>query len=52
MKKDDVLSAIFCFAHLKAKDTKYRMLSDRFEFSTHTNYSKTSGKNIVSIAEQ
>ena len=29
------LSGILCFANLKVKVTKYRMLSDRFEFSTH-----------------
>ena len=51
-KKDSVLAAIFCFAYLKAKDTKYRMLSNRFEFSTHTNYAKTSGKIIDSNVEQ
>ena len=33
-RKDVVLAAIFGFSHLKVKDTKDRMLSDRFEFST------------------
>ena len=37
---------------LKAKDNKYRMLSDRFEFSTHTNYAKTTEKINDSNAEQ
>ena len=32
---DVVLEAIFCFAYLKVKDTKYKMLSDRlFDLST------------------
>ena len=30
-----VLAAIFCFPCLKVKDTKYIILSERFEFSTH-----------------
>ena len=29
-----ILAAIVCFANLKVKVTKYRILSDRFEFST------------------
>ena len=33
-RKDVVLAAIFCFAYLKAKDTKDRMLSDKFKLST------------------
>ena len=37
-----VLAAIFCFAYLKAKGTKSRMLSNRFEFSTPKYYVKTS----------
>ena len=39
------LAVIFCFADLKVKDTKYRMLSDRFELST-PNYVKASEKDI------
>ena len=31
-----ILVAILCFANLKVKVTKYRMSTDRFEFSTHT----------------
>ena len=30
-----ILVAILCFANLKVKVTRYRMLSDRFDFSTH-----------------
>ena len=41
-----------CFAYLTAKDTKHKMLSDIFEFTTHTNYANTSGKNIDLNAEQ
>ena len=33
-KTDVVLAAIFCFAYLKVNDTKDRMLTDIFEFST------------------
>ena len=43
-----ILAAILCVANFKVMVTKYRMLSDRFEFSTHnTNYVKTSGYNIL-----
>ena len=30
-----ILAAILCFANLKVEVTKYEMLTDRFEFSTH-----------------
>ena len=40
-----VLAAIFCFAYLKVNDTKDRMLTDIFEFSTPI-LLKTSGKKI------
>ena len=33
-RTDEVLAAIFCFAHLKVNDTKDRMLTDIFEYST------------------
>ena len=41
--KDLILEVIFCFAKLKVRDIKYRILLDRFAFSTHTHYVKTSG---------
>ena len=51
-REDVVLAAIFCFAYLKVKDTKYIILS-KDSNSAHTNYVKTSEtKNIVLIAEQ
>ena len=51
-RKDVVLAAIFCFAHLKVKDTKYIILSTDSN-SAHTSYVKTSGtKTIVLIADQ
>ena len=34
-RKDVVLAAFFCFAFLKVKDTEYKVLFDRFGFSTH-----------------
>ena len=34
MWKRSGLGGHFCFAYLEVKDTKYRMLTDRFEFST------------------
>ena len=33
-RKDVFFAAIFCFAYIKVKDTKYKMLSDKFESST------------------
>ena len=33
-RTDVVLAAIFCFAYLKVNDTKDRMLTDIFKFST------------------
>ena len=33
-KTDMVLAVIFCFAYLKVNDTKDRILTDIFEFST------------------
>ena len=51
-RKDVVLAAIFCFAYLKVKDTKYIILSTDSN-SAHTSYVKTSGtKNVVLIADQ
>ena len=34
-RKDVVLAAFFCFAYLKVRDTEYKVLFDRFGFSTH-----------------
>ena len=34
----NILVAILCFANSKVRVNKYRMLSDRFEFSTHKLY--------------
>ena len=39
-RKDVVLAAIFRIAFLDVKHTKYRILSDRFELSTHKFISK------------
>ena len=50
-RKDVVLAAIFDFAHLKLKDTKDRILSDRFEFST-PKYVKTSEKNCTQMSSK
>ena len=33
-QNDVVLASIFCFSYLKVNDTKDRMLTDTFEFST------------------
>ena len=33
-RENVVLEAIFCFSHLKVNDTKDKMLSDTFDFST------------------
>ena len=50
--KDVVLAAILCFAYIKVKDTKYRVLSDRFEFSTNKLCRNKREKNIDLNAEQ
>ena len=43
-RKKVILAAIFCFAYLKTKDTKRRIVSDRFEFSTPKLCKKTEKK--------
>ena len=43
---------IFCFTFFKVKDTKWRILSDRFEFSIHKLCKTKLEKNIDLIAEQ
>ena len=50
-RKDVVLAVIFCFAYLNVKDTEHKILSDRFEFSTHNCKNKRE-KNIDLNAEQ
>ena len=51
-RKYVVLAAIFCFAYLKAKDTKHNILSDRFEFSTPKLCKKDREKNLHLKVEQ
>ena len=43
-RKKVILAAIFCFAYLKTKDIKRRIVSDRFEFSTPKLCNKTEKK--------
>ena len=51
-KKDGGLADTFLFAYLKVHDTKYRILSERFKFSTHKLCKSKRKINIDSNAEQ
>ena len=51
-KKNVFFALIFCFANLELKDTKYKILSDRFKFSTHKLCESKRDKNIDLNAEQ
>ena len=46
------LAVIFCFAYLKMKDTKNKMLCDRFEFSTPKLCKNKRKKNLHANVEQ
>ena len=46
-RKDVVLAVIFCFAYLKVKETKGRMLPDRFQLSTLKLCKKKAKKNSL-----
>ena len=47
-----VLAAILFSAYLKVNDTKYIILSDRLEFSTHQLCKNKRDQNLILVADQ